>query len=99
MQIPLIQRSYSGASPGLLLFAGWLALAAAAAWRVSHGFPVLLLYGILIPIGLFVYYIPSWFCPDDRGKALQRKLLWLLLACGIILFAAELLRGSLLPEM
>jgi hypothetical protein len=99
MQLPLFQRFYLGASPALLLFAGWLVLVAAAAWRVSRGLPVPALNVILIPVGLLVYFIPAGFCPDERGRALQRKLLWLLLASGLILLAVELLRGSLFPDI
>jgi hypothetical protein len=88
----MMRIAYQSVSPGVLLVTGWLLVAVAMSLRMLRGLDVPLVNGLFVFIGLGAYYLPVPFSEQGRGEALRRKLLWLLVAAGVLVLGAELLR-------
>jgi hypothetical protein len=98
MHSSILNRIYQTTSPLLLLFVGWLAIAAGMAWRLHRGQEILPFNSIFLLIGFMVYFLPPWLSGNDKGEPLRRKLLWLMVLAGFILLAAELSRPWVIPD-
>ena len=90
-------RFYQAVPPGVLLICGWLLIALALAWRGLQGLSVPPINGLFILLGLGAYFLPTRLGEPEPGEALKRKLLWLLLAAGVVILCWELIRAFLPP--
>jgi hypothetical protein len=83
---------YKKASLLGLFVAGLALLCAAQTVRRLSGLEVLLLNGLFLPVAVASYFLPPIVIDKAKGEALSRKLLWLIVAAGFVVLAAEVIR-------
>jgi len=84
--------AFQSISPGVLLVTGWLLVGAAMSLRMLQRLDVPVINGLFVLVGLAAYYLPVLYCEEGRGERLRRKLLWLLVAAGVLVLGAEVIR-------
>ena len=88
-----MQNIYRNASLTVLLVVGLALHAVGMVWRYTQGLEFNYLNPLFFLIGLAAYFLPSRIADKALGEVLGRKLLWLNLAAGALLLAAEALRS------
>ena len=88
-----MSRIYKTISPVLLLLGGWVLVAGAMSIRVSRGLDIPVINWLFVILGLAACFLPVRYAEKASGEALRRKLLWLLVAAGVLILAGELVRG------
>ncbi len=74
------------------MWLGWLLLASAMVIRCFRGLEFPLINVLFVFIGLGAYFLPVRQHRGEKGEALRRKLLWLLLGAEFLVSLGELVR-------
>jgi len=84
--------------PVFILGLGWALLVSAMWLRYSLGLDVPFINSLFIGLGLGAYILPPRCAPMDSGESLRRKLLWTLVAAGILILGGEITRKIILDR-
>ncbi len=89
-----MKKFFRTAPPGTLLIGGLLLMCLAMGLHAVRGEDVQLLNILFFITGLFVYYLPVYLRGNDQAEGLRRKLLWMLLAAGLLVLVFEIVKFS-----
>jgi len=87
-----MKKLYESTTAVLLLLVGWILVSGSMLLRVLRELDIPMVNWIFLIVGVAVYFLPLRYAEREPGEALRRKLLWLLVAAGAVIFVWEVLR-------
>lgn len=87
-----MKKVYESIPPLALLVITWGLVLCAMLLRLVNGLDLPLLNVLFIVIGIGAFFLPTRFGHEETGEILRRKLLWLLVLAGLLVFAGDLIQ-------